>query len=183
MIIAVVGMSGVGKSVAVGYLCDQLDAPLVYFGGLVVDEVARRGQSGPEAEQAVRNELRAEHGMAAIAHLALPEVRSKLEGAAHVVIDGVYSFPEEELLRAEFGDTFTTLAIHSPKAERYRRLAIRPHRPLTRVEVDQRDTDETTRMDKARPIALADHHVVNAGAVEDLHADLAEILAGLGLGA
>ena len=41
-ILAIVGMSGSGKSVAVDYLTDQ-GYPKVYFGGMIYKEMEKRG--------------------------------------------------------------------------------------------------------------------------------------------
>ena len=56
-IFAVVGLAGTGKSSVVQILYDLLRAPIVYFGGVVVSEVQRRGLEVTEAtERQVREE-------------------------------------------------------------------------------------------------------------------------------
>ena len=107
----------------------------------------------------------------------LPEIRERFKTSEVVVIDGVYSHAEEQLLRSEFGEDFRTLAVHSPKAERYLRLGARPHRGLTSAEVDRRDSDEISHLDKARPILLADFHIVNDSTLEGFRKQLARIAA------
>ena len=42
-IIALVGMSGTGKSEATNFLKDQFNFDLFYFGGIVLNEVKKRG--------------------------------------------------------------------------------------------------------------------------------------------
>jgi dephospho-CoA kinase len=58
VIIAVVGMTGSGKSV----MCEVLKAqgiPVVRFGQFVIDEMERQGlPKGPESERIVRERLR-----------------------------------------------------------------------------------------------------------------------------
>ena len=55
-IIAIVGMSGSGKSVAVDYLTSK-GYPKVYFGGMILNEMERRGiEITPDNEKDFREE-------------------------------------------------------------------------------------------------------------------------------
>ncbi len=160
-IIALVGLCGTGKSEACAFLESQ-GYTVIYFGGTVVGEVARRGLPvNPDNEKMVREELRATHGMAAMAHINLPKIRTLLEAGKSVAIDGLYSMGELDVLRQELGSALKLIAIHAPKALRYQRLGQRPVRPMTPQQVDARDMFEVQNLDKAAPIALADAHVVN----------------------
>ena len=69
------------------------------FGGVVVDEVKRRRlEVNPQNERTVREELRARHGMAAMAVISLPRLQRALQRHSHIIIDGLYSFSEYKLL-------------------------------------------------------------------------------------
>lgn len=174
-IIAMVGLCGTGKSEACAFLESQ-GYTVIYFGGTVVGEVLRRGLPvNPENEKTVREELRAAHGMAAMAHLNLPKINDLLAQGKAVAIDGLYSMGELEVLRATFGSSLKLLAIHAPKALRYERLGQRPVRPMTAAQVDARDLFEVQNLDKAAPIALADAHVVNDEGKNVLLAKLARV--------
>src|SRR4030042_4055737 len=103
-IIAIVGMCGSGKSVA-GERLEQLGFVKVYFGGLTIDEVKRRGlEVNEKNERAVREELRRTHGMGAFAVLSLPKIEALLAAGERVLIDGLYSFSDYKILREKFGD-------------------------------------------------------------------------------
>lgn len=164
-ILAIVGLAGTGKSTAIDAVTDRYRVPSVYFGGEVLAEVTRRGlPSGPEGEREVRESLRSDHGMAAIAHLALPAIRSALaEPIPFLLVDGIYSWAEVELLRAELPNRLVLLAVHAPRALREQRLVNRPVRPITAEQLQTRDEAEIRALDKATPIVLADFHVVNDG--------------------
>lgn len=179
MIIAAVGMPGSGKSV----FCDRLregGLPVVYFGGLVLAEVARRGLPvTPDNERLVREQLRAEHGMDAMAKLALPAIREHVAAGHDVVIDGLYSFSEYKTLRAVFGDGLQVAAICAPATLRHQRLAARPQRPLSRAEAAERDVREIERLEKGGPIAIADAYVLNDGDMETFLARIDALAASL----
>jgi dephospho-CoA kinase len=167
-VIALVGLCGTGKSEA-GKVLEGLGYEIVYFGGVVVDEVRRRGlEVNQTNEKAVREELRATHGMAAMAVLKLPQLRAMLAQGKKTAIDGLYSFAEYELLKQAFGARLRLIALHTSKPLRYERMAQRPVRPLTAAEVDARDLFEIKNLDKGGPIAIADAHVVNDGDTQQL---------------
>jgi dephospho-CoA kinase len=176
--IAVVGMAGAGKSEASKILLSSYDFDLVYFGQVVLDEIAARGfPSGPESERRVREELREEEGMAVMAVRSLRRINTLLAAGRPVCIDGLYSGEELRVLSA--ATPVITLAVHAPRWLRKRRLAVRSIRPLTSAEVDERDVAEVLRVDKATPIALADAHVVNDAGLAELQQQLDKFLAHL----
>ncbi len=167
-IIATVGMCGSGKSVA-GERLEQLGFAKVYFGGLTIEEVKRRGLEVNEPnERAVREELRRTHGMGAFALLSLPAIEAALEAGQRVLIDGLYSFSEYKILKKKFGDGLLLLAVFTPRRLRYSRLARRTVRPLTLEEAVSRDYSEIENLEKGGPIALADYTLVNDGARKKL---------------
>lgn len=167
-LVAVVGLSGTGKSEAVSCLTRALGQEPVYFGGVVLSELQRRGlPNGQASEQLIRVDLRKQHGMAAMAILSRQLIDTRVSADGMAVIDGIYSMAEVEYLRAEF-ESVQLIAIHARKDVRYARLASRPTRPLTQTEVDERDRREIAELDKASPIVLADYHFVNDGGLDEL---------------
>ncbi|MBN2084824.1 MAG: AAA family ATPase [Anaerolineales bacterium] len=175
-IVAIVGMCGSGKSVAGGRL-EQLGYVKVYFGGLTIEEVKRRGlEVNEKNERAVREELRETHGMGAFAVLSLPKIEALRAEGKRVLIDGLYSFSEYKILKQKYGDGLLVVAVVAPRALRYERLAHRPVRPLTEAEAVSRDYAEIDNIEKGGPIALADYTILNDGPVEDLVRQLDRIL-------
>ena len=177
-IIATVGMCGSGKSVAGEYL-EGLGFVKVYFGGLTIEEVERRGLPVNEKnERAVREELRRIHGMGAFAILSLPKIEAALAAGQRVLIDGLYSFSEYKILKEKYGDNLMILAVFTSRILRYERLAGRALRPLSLEESISRDYSEIENIEKGGPIALADHTLFNDGTKEDLVSQLDRILKG-----
>jgi dephospho-CoA kinase len=175
-IIATVGMCGSGKSVVAERL-ERLGFGKVYFGGLTIDEVRRRGLEVNEtSERAVREELRRTHGMGAFALLSLPKIEALRKEGKRVLIDGLYSFSEYKILKEKYGGGLLVLAVFTPRALRYERLAARKERPLTAEEALSRDCAEIENIEKGGPIALADFTIVNDGTPDDLVRRLDEIL-------
>ncbi|RPJ09108.1 MAG: hypothetical protein EHM28_02455 [Spirochaetaceae bacterium] len=169
-IIATVGMCGSGKSIAGEYL-EAHGFSKVYFGGLTMEEVKRRGlEVNEKNERIVREDLRKQHGMGAFAILSLPKIEELRKAGKPVLIDGLYSFSEYKILKEKYGDLLLVLAVFTPRELRYQRLAKRKVRPLTLEEAISRDFMEIENIEKGGPIALADYTLVNTGTVEELHA-------------
>src|SRR5690606_19270948 len=96
--IALVGMPGSGKTLCAQHL-KQRGFFEFRFGGIVVDEVVRRGLPiNPENERVVREELRRNEGMDVMAKRALPHLRAAFTERNCIVIDGLYSFSEYKTL-------------------------------------------------------------------------------------
>lgn len=167
-IIAIVGMAGSGKSTVASYLKGR-GVPVIRFGQIIINELESKGLPvTPENERMVREELRREYGMDAVAKLSLPIINENLNGSSIAVIDGLYSLSEYKTLREEFGDRLSLIAVFTPKRERYHRLRTRKERPLTIEDAESRDYLEIVNIEKAGPIALADVMVINEGSEADL---------------
>src|ERR1041385_232589 len=113
--------------------------------------------------------------------LSLPAIRHGLERSGRVVIDGLYSWTEYKLLKERLHARILVIAIFTPRAERYRRLSVRPVRPLTPVEAESRDHAEIERLEKGGPISYADHTLMNDGTIPELEASLRKVLQGEGV--
>ena len=178
MIVSVVGLAGAGKSEAVAALQRLHAFERVYFGGLVMAEVARLGlPPGEASERGVREGLRAEHGMAAMAALSRRVIDGHLAAGKDVLIDGLYSHSELILLREAYGEALTLIAVQCHRSVREARLANRAVRPLTPEQMRARDEHEINSVEKAPPIVLADYQLCNIGGLKALETQLASILA------
>jgi dephospho-CoA kinase len=114
--------------------------------------------------------------MDVIAKRSVPSIEKCVSEGHSVVIDGIYSMSEVEILRDEFGLNLCIVAIHSPSARRYALVQMRGIRPLSSEELFNRDAHEIKYLDKARPIVLADEHVVNDSSIENLEMHLKKVL-------
>lgn len=174
-IIGVVGMCGSGKSVVTEYL-EKQGWERIYFGGVTIDEVKRRGLEVNETnERSVREELRRTYGPAAYAILLKEKIAAAAE-KADTVLDGLYSWQEYTSLKETFGDKLEILAVISNRADRYKRLETRPVRPLTKESATARDYAEIENLAKGGPIAIADHYVMNDGTVDELIAQINKLV-------
>ena len=176
-LVAIVGMCGSGKSTAVDYLTER-NIPKVYFGGVVINAVKEAGLEVNEAnEKMMREKLREDEGKDAIVSRVVKDAKKLIEaGQKRIVLDGLYSWTEYKVLRKEFPDEMTVVAIVTPKALRRERLANRPIRPLTPAEVAERDRSEIENLEKGGPIAAADYYILNNGPKEEIYTRLDEIL-------
>ncbi len=177
-----VGMPGVGKSVCVGYLKGK-NLPFVYFGGITIDEVKRRGMEVNEAsEKLVREDIRAKEGKGAYAARIIRQIEELFEQDRHyVVVDGLYSWTEYKIFKEVFGHRAIIIAVVAPKQLRHKRVAARPVRPLSETESTARDYAEIENLEKGGPIANADYYLANDESAESLVADLKRLLLKIGI--
>ena len=182
-VIAIIGMAGSGKGTVVEHLVEAYQIPKVYFGGMVYEEVERRGLNIIRDERAVREDMRATDGPAVLAKRAATRAKEELQnGARFVVLDGVYSWSEDCYLREIFGDAYSSIAIVTPKHVRYDRVVTRKdaHRTYTRDDIKRRDIEEIEFHHKGDPIAFADYYLLNASSIDALKAATDDIMHQLG---
>ncbi len=167
-LLVIVGMAGSGKSSIARHL-EMKGWRVIRFGALTMRELELRHLPINEAnEKAVREELRAKHGMAAYAKLLLPTIIKSLS-AGPTVIDGLYSWSEYKYLKSNVDSHLKLVAIYTTRSVRYGRLSKRPERPLSFKEAEQRDFAEIENAEKGGPIAMADYVIINDGPEDDLY--------------
>lgn len=170
-ILAIVGMSGSGKSVIVDQLTRQ-GVPKVHFGNKIYQEMAKRGierDSEGKNEREFREMIRATEGQDWVVRQAISETNDLIAaGQKRIVLDGVYSWTEYKILKHEYPGLITFIAVISPKSLRYERVANRPDRPFDAAALYHRDQTEIENLEKGGPIAAADYFILNDGTIEHL---------------
>jgi len=181
LIVTLVGMTGAGKSACVEYL-EQKGYPSVYFGGITMSEVKRRGLEVNETnEKIVREELRASEGKDVMAKRIAAEIDHLANaGQTHIVADGLYSWSEYTYFKEKFGYNAVIIAIAAPRHLRHERLQHRSVRPFSSADAIRREKNEIENIEKGGPIANADFTIVNDGSLEDLHKKLDSVLEEIG---
>lgn len=178
-LLAIVGMSGSGKSIAIDYLASQ-GFPKIYFGGMIYQEMEKRGierTSDGLSEKAFREKIRLEEGKDWVVHQAIAEIKNLIAaGQKRIVLDGVYSWTEYKTLKHEFPGALTVIAVVTPKQLRYDRIAKRPERPFDAQAIRERDYSEIENLEKGGPIAMADYYIINDQSVTDFEHQLQSIL-------
>ena len=178
-IIAIVGMTGSGKSVVVDHLT-SMGFPKVHFGNMIYAEMAKRGiERTPDghSEKEFREMIRATEGKDWVGRQAVAETKDLIAaGQKTVILDGLYSWTEYRLFQHEFPGALTSIAVVVPRSLRYDRLAHRPERPFSAAEIRDRDLSEIERLQKGAPIAMADYYILNDGTIDDLYSHLKTIL-------
>ena len=178
-ILAIVGMSGSGKSVIVDYLTEK-GIPKIYFGGMIYKEMEKRGiarTEDGESEKKFREEIREKEGKDWVVRQVIAETRDLISaGQKRIVLDGVYSWTEYCTLKHEFPKALTFIAVVVDKNLRYERVADRPGRAFDAAAIRERDRSEIENLEKGGPIAMADYYILNNGTVEEATDRLDEIL-------
>lgn len=177
-------MTGAGKSAVADYLVEK-NWGFARFGQIVLDIVKERGLVPiEENERPIREQLRKEYGMAAMAILNIPKFDKILE-TQNLVADGLYSWSEYKKLKEYYGDRLLVVAVYAPPALRYERLTNRVlktddanlrNRPATAEQARARDYAEIENIEKGGPIAMADYTVVNTRTTEELYQQVEELL-------
>jgi dephospho-CoA kinase len=183
-IIAVVGMTGSGKSVIADELVRK-GYKFLRFGQITLDLVKERGlEPTEENERPIREEVRSKHGMGAYAILNIPKIDDLIR-SDNVVVDGLYSWSEYKILKEKYGNSLAVIAVYAPPDLRYQRLGERKleqadqalrNRPASKEAAQARDHAEIENVEKGGPIAMADYTLINTGNVEDLLAQLEDVL-------
>ena len=124
----------------------------------------------PENEKMMRESLCNDYGMGAYAKVLLEDIKESLK-TKDVVLDGVYSWSELEILNEEFPNLIV-ISIIVDKNIRYKRLSTREIRPLNIDEANNRDLSEIKNIEKGGPIAYADYFVLNNGTLEEYNKEL-----------
>ena len=169
-IVALVGLTGSGKSTAVDYLTHK-GYPKVYFGGVILDAMTKAGlEHTQENERPFREELREREGKDFVVNRIVTQIRGLIDaGQRRIIADGLYTWTEYKILKKEFPCELTVVAVVTPKHLRHHRLTMRPIRPLTTEEANQRDWAEIENLEKGGPIAIADHYIMNDGNLDRFH--------------
>ena len=178
-ILAIVGMSGSGKSVVVDHLTN-LGLPKIYFGGMIYKEMEKRGierTADGESEKHFREMIRETEGKDWVVRQVIESTKNLIAaGQKRIVLDGLYTWTEYKILKKEFPGQMTVLAVVVDKSIRHKRVAKRPERPFNAEEIQERDRSEIENVEKGGPIAMADYYLLNNGSVEELEKDVDEVL-------
>jgi len=185
-LVCLVGMPGAGKSEVSDYLMSKRDFGYIRFGQVVLDKVKETGQKPTEVlEREIREGIRKEYGMAAMAILNAGKIDQMLE-AKDVLVDGLRSIEEYVFLKERYGDRFIDVAVHAPPAVRYQRLATRGQnyiedkdlkfRSFTVDESKKRDIAEAEGLHMGTTIAMADYVVINNCSKAELQSQIDELL-------
>ncbi len=182
-ILAIVGMSGSGKSTVIEYLTGK-GVPKVYFGGVILKAMEEAGiEITPDNERRFREEVREREGKDFVVRRVIEEVRNLVgAGQRRVVLDGLYTWTEYKILKKEFPgeETFVVAAVVLPKDLRHKRVGKRTDRPFDAKAVSERDWSEIENLEKGGPIANADFYLDNSGSVGELHEGVQKLLDEIG---
>lgn len=181
-ILAIVGMSGSGKSVAVDYLTEK-GYPKIYFGGMIYKEMEKRGierTEDGESEKEFRQMIRETEGQDWVVKQVISEVYDLVEaGQRRIILDGVYSWTEYKALKHEFPGKVIFVAIVVDKKLRYERVAARPDRSFDQNAIRERDRSEIENLEKGGPIGAADYYILNNGTIKDMQDEIDKLLKGI----
>jgi len=183
IILCVVGMPGAGKSIVSDEL-KKRNFSYLRFGQIILDQVKKEGLEINEInEKLIRERLRSEHGMAAMALLNISKIDEIIK-SSNIVIDGLYSWSEYKLLKEKYGDIIKIIAVYASPEIRYSRLENRlknndeenRFRRYSKEDTQKRDYAEIENVEKGGPIAMADYTIINTKNISYLKKELNRIM-------
>ncbi len=174
ILIALTGLPGSGKSKVSEYLKSVKNHPVIHFGDVIRKRIKERNLSDTEENhREIRNLLRKEDGMAALAKQNLDTLKKAFESSHVVVIDDMRSYEEYEYLKDALPRTkIHIVALWAPKHVRYDRINTRSG---SRVGGPIRDLHELTEANMGTTIAQADYLIENHGSLEDLEHEVEHV--------
>lgn len=145
-ILAIVGLTGAGKTTVTEYLATQ---------GLPKISI-----SDQDDVQSITQQI---HGILSA-------------GQHKIVIDGLENWDMYKALKHEFHGNIKTIAITASRHDRHHRLAHRTEGPINADQVDQLDYSEIETENEGGIIALADHVLENNGNTQELYENVDKLL-------
>lgn len=177
-VVAIVGMPGAGKSLAAAFFKTK-GIPVVRFGDEIEKGVRERGMEVSEkSERVVREKMRQELGMAAVAIKISQRIIEEAKTHQLIVLDGLYSWEEYVYLKQKFPKLLLLCIFAAPEV-RYARLETRTVRPLARADAQSRDRSEIEHLHKGGPIARADYLIKNESTKEFFEGELEKFYSSL----
>lgn len=185
-LVCLVGMPGAGKSEVAEYLTAIHKFGYFRFGQINLDKVKESGLPPTEKlEKEIREGLRREYGMAALAILNMPKIETLIK-EGDVLGDGLRSYEEYEFLKEKLGDQFVAIVVYAPPKIRYDRLVNRSnrhgkdanlrYRSFTLEEAQERDINEIKGANVGGTFVMADFTISNISTIESLHTQVDQVL-------
>ena len=173
IVVGLCGHSGVGKSTAVKYLVNQVNACGVYLGAAVLEEVRRLSlEETRDNERLVRVSLR-ENNRAELVLRGIPLIKEALCSANIAVVDAILLPEELDCLKSEFpAANLHLLKIHASLDVRVSRLEARAKRPLGQADIHARDQLEINNFRLGHVFNAATFSIPNNGTLNQFHCAL-----------
>ncbi len=177
VVIGVTGLPASGKGVF-AEITKQHGFSVIVMGDVIREEVKKRGLPVTrEHSNKIMIELREEHGEGVVALKTIPWVKRALkEGKNRILIDGLRSLTEAEILRKQFSD-FLVIGIHASPRVRFDRIRSRHRKDdsSTWDEFQKRDELELS-VGIGNLLALSDILVSNQGNIEEAKKQFEEVI-------
>lgn len=173
-VIGIVGMPASGKG-EFSKIAEARGIPVVVMGDVIRAAVLEAGLEMTDANMGkVSSDLRAEHGMGAIALKSVPFVEG--QAAPVVVIDGIRGSAEVEIFREHFPH-FLLVAVKASFETRFGRLKERGRADdVDSAEALQRRDERERGWGLDTAMAMADVEVTNEGSMEEYTAKVARLI-------
>lgn len=170
-ILAFVGLTGSGKTVAVDYLTEK-GYPKVNLDSFISDN-----NLDPNEKLTIYKDLISTNGKDFLALKVIGQIHDLMSAGQHkILVDGSLSWTEYKTLKHEFPGCITTIAIITSRHLRHSRLINDPSRDISQDDVDRQDWFEIEELEKAGPIAIANLYISNNKDLSSLYKKLDKLI-------
>ncbi|HEY0010896.1 MAG TPA: AAA family ATPase [Candidatus Paceibacterota bacterium] len=181
MIIGITGTNGAGKGTVVEYL-EEKGFKHYSARAFIVEEIERRGLTvNRDSMNAMGNELRAQHTPSYVIEQLF--MRAQAEGG-NAVLESVRAVSEAEFLKSHGARLFFVDADPQVRYERARKRGSATDQVdfKTFMYEEERElrSDDPTKHSVLGVAERADYRLTNDGTLEDLHAQIEQVLAKIG---
>ncbi len=177
IVIGVTGLPASGKGVF-AEIAKQHGFSVIVMGDVIREEVKKRGLPvNREHSNKIMIELRKKHGKGVVALKTVPWVKSALEeGKNRILIDGLRSLTEAEILRKQFPD-FLVIGIHASPKVRFNRIRSRHRKDDSSTWDEFRKRDELElSVGIGDLLALSDILISNQGNIDEAKKQFEEVI-------
>lgn len=164
-IYGVTGMPLSGKTTVANYMEDE-DFAVLDMGDVVRIEMEKRSIATEDTGDWV-NDMRAEHGMDAIAHLSVPYLQELMDEKEKIVITGMRGWTEKQRFEKETGEEIDVVAVWTSRETRKERREERKREEDIKGDgFHERDIREIEN-GVGKLMALSDHVIKNEDITEE----------------